>query len=479
MGRLQTPASTDPLHASELAIIQKLITRGRKAMEIIAHADQGRIDELVTAVAWSLYKPENAQRLAHLAVADTGIGNVRDKVIKNQRKTFGTLRDLMRVRTVGIIENSPEKGLVKYGKPVGVVAAITPSTNPAATPVNKSMMAIKGANAIIIAPSPAGWSSTNDTVETMRDALERVGAPSDLVQILPSPVSRLLTTLLMQNADLVVATGSQNNVRRAYSSGTPAIGVGAGNVPVVIDSSADLKAAAEKICASKIFDNATSCSSENALVILDDVYEEAITALINAGAYRATPLEKDSIKQTLWMDGKLNRDVIATDADKFANLAGLPKEAETAKYFLAEEKEFDPDSPFADEKLSLVVTVYRARDFDHAVELVKDILNVQGKGHSCGIHTQDQNHVTRLAEEIDVVRVLANQAHTFGNGGSFNNALNFTLSMGCGTWGGDSISENLNYRHFINITHLVTAGEEDKPSEDELFGAHFRKYGRD
>jgi sulfoacetaldehyde dehydrogenase len=476
MGTHQTSAKAN---SPELEVIRGLIARGRTAMKTIAADNQERIDELVTAVAWSLYKAENAERLAHRAVEDTGIGNVKDKIIKNQRKTFGTLRDLMRVRTVGIIEDSPEKGLVRYGKPVGVIAAITPSTNPAATPVNKSMMALKGANAIIIAPSPAGWSSTNDTVALMRGALERVGAPADLVQILPSPVSRLLTTLLMQNSDLIVATGSQNNVRGAYSSGTPAIGVGAGNVPVIIDSSADLTAAAEKICASKTFDNATSCSSENSLVILDEVYEEAISALQKAGAYLANASEKEGIESTLWIDGKLNRDVIATDADKFASLTGLPEDAKSAKFFLVEENEFNPESPFADEKLSLVITVYRALNFDHAVQLVEEILNVQGKGHSCGIHTRDPSHATRLAEQIDVVRVLVNQAHTFGNGGSFNNALNFTLSMGCGTWGGNSISENLNYRHFINITHLVTEGMEDKPGEEELFGKHFEKYGRD
>ena len=447
-------------------------------MRQFADADQARVDEAVTAVAWSLYKPENARRLAEQAVADTGIGNAADKIVKNQRKTFGTLRDLMRVKTVGIIEPDAGNGMVKYGKPVGVVAAITPSTNPSATPVNKAMMALKGANAIVIAPSPSGWSSTNAAVQLMRAALERVGAPADLVQILPHPVSRNMTRLLMEQADLIVATGSQNNVRSAYRSGTPAIGVGAGNVPVIIDSSADLDDAAAKIAASKTFDNSTSCSSENSLVILDDVYEDAIAALERAGAWRCSAGEKALIAERLWVDGILNRDLIARDADVFAAGAGLADEAAASRFFLVEE-EFDAESHFADEKLSLVLTVYRARDFDHAVALVTDILNVQGRGHSCGIHTADAAHPTRLAEEIDVVRVLVNQAHTFGNGGSFSNALPFTLSMGCGTWGGNSISENLNYRHFINVTNLVTVIAEDKPSEEELFGAHFAKYGRD
>ncbi len=462
----------------EISAVTQLIERARVALQQFADADQERVDEAVTAIAWSLYKPENAQYLAEQAVADTGIGNVADKVIKNQRKTFGTLRDLMRVRTVGVIEPDSGNGMVRYGKPVGVVAAITPSTNPAATPVNKTMMAIKGANAIVIAPSPAGWSSTNATVELMRAALVKVGASADLVQILPQPVSRNMTRLLMEQADLIVATGSQNNVRAAYSSGTPAIGVGAGNVPVIVDSSADLGDAAQKICASKTFDNSTSCSSENSLVILDDVYEDAISALEAAGAYRCSQQEKNLIADKLWVDGNLNRELIARDADVFAAGVGLDEAATQARFFLVEES-FDAASKFTDEKLSLVLTVYRARDFDDAVALVTDILNVQGRGHSCGIHTADASQPVRLAEEIDVVRVLVNQAHTFGNGGSFKNALNFTLSMGCGTWGGNSISENLNYRHFINITHLVREVAEDKPSEQDLFGAYFARHGKD
>ena len=204
-----------------------------------------------------------------MAVEDTGIGNAPDKVTKNQRKTFGTLRDLMRVKSVGVIEELPELGLVKYAKPVGVVGAVTPSTNPAATPVNKAMMALKGRNAIVIAPSPGGLATTTRTVALMRAELEKIGAPADLVQVLPSPIDKPLTNALMAACDLVVVTGSQNNVRNAYRSGTPAIGVGAGNVPVIIDSSANIDEAAVKIRRSKCFDNATSCSSENSVIIVE------------------------------------------------------------------------------------------------------------------------------------------------------------------------------------------------------------------
>ena len=459
-------------------IVKELISRGRAAMSLFLESDQARVDEVVTAIAWSIYQNENATQLARQAVENTGLGNVPDKIAKNQRKTFGTLRDLLRVRTVGIIDDDPRRGIVQYAKPVGVVAAITPSTNPVATPVNKAMMAVKGRNAVVIGPSPAGWPATATTVDLIRQELSRVDAPADLVQVLPAPVSKERTRQLMSAADLVVVTGSQNNVKSAYSSGTPAIGVGAGNVPVVIDSSADLAQAAQKICASKTFDNSTSCSSENAVILIDDVYDAAMEALVRAGGYRTSPKEKSQIETHLWVNGNLNPDLIARDSAVFARAAGLSDAAEKALFFMVEESHFSADSRFADEKLSLVLTVYRARDFDDAIAIIQGILGVQGRGHSCGIHTGNPEHAKRLAEQIDVVRVLVNQAHTFGNGGSFDNGLNFTLSMGCGTWGGNSISENLSYRHFINVTHLSTTVEEDRPSEEDLFGPYWAKYGK-
>ncbi len=459
-------------------IIADLMSRAHAAMDIFDNTDQQAIDDAVTALAWSIYKPENARRLAELAVESTGLGNADDKVVKNQRKTFGTLRDLMRVKTTGVIEELPELGLVKYGKPIGVVAAITPSTNPAATPVNKAMMALKGGNAVIIAPSPAGYSATAATVDGMRAELDKIGAPSDLVQIIPAPVDRERTKDLMKEADLIVCTGSQNNVRQAYSSGTPAIGVGAGNVPVIIDETADLDAAAEKITASKIFDNATSCSSENSVIIVDEIWDDAIAALTKAGGYMTTEEEGKRVVERLWVDGKLNRKVIAKDARILADIFDLDGEAKTACYFMVEETGVGPAHPLSGEKLSLVLTVYRAGDFAHAKKITGDILEFQGKGHSLGLHTNELGRARELAEDMYVVRVLVNQAHTFANGGGFDTGLPFTLSMGCGSWGGNSITENLNYKHFINITHLVTSVTEDKPSEADLFGTYWEKYGQ-
>lgn len=464
--------------AAEAAKVADVVSRARRAMAAYENRDQARVDEAVTALAWSIYKPEHARMLAELAVADTGLGNVESKVIKNQRKTFGTLRDLMRVRTVGLIEEDSGNGIVKFGKPVGVVGAVCPSTNPAATPVNKAMMALKGGNAVIIAPSPAGYATTAKTIELMRAELAKAGHPPDLVQILPAPVTKEMTQALLEQVDLAVVTGSQNNVRRAMESGTPAIGVGAGNVPVIVDDTADLDDAATKITASKIFDNATSCSSENALILLDAVYEQAIAALERVGGWRCSADEKARVARTLWVNGKLNRRIIAKDAQVTAKLMGLPEEAGRARFFMVEEDTVGGTNGFADEKLSLVLTVYRARDFADAKRIAAAILNVTGRGHSVGIHTRDMARARELAAETDVVRVLVNQAHTFGNGGSFDNALPFTLSMGCGTWAGNTISENLNWRHFINVTHLVSTIPEDRPSEEQLFGAHWAKHGK-
>ncbi|MGE5506072.1 MAG: acylating sulfoacetaldehyde dehydrogenase [Actinomycetota bacterium] len=462
---------------AEQQIVAEIVEKARRAQRTFANATQERTDEAVTAVAWAIYKPENARMLAELAVEDTGLGNVEDKVLKNQRKTFGTLRDLMRAKTVGVIERDEAKGLVKYAKPVGVVAAVTPSTNPAATPVNKAMMALKGRNAVIISPSPSGLDTTTRTVELMRDALASVSLPADLVQVLPG-ASKAMTDALMKAVDLVVVTGSQNNVRAAYSSGTPAIGVGAGNVPVIIDETADLDAAAAKIQASKCFDNATSCSSENSLVIVDAVYDDAIKALERAGGWMADAANRQKIQDALWQNGKLSRELIARDARVFAEKVGLPEEAKNARFFMVEETGVGKAHPFSGEKLSLVLAVYRAPDFGAAKERVRQILDYQGRGHSMGIHTANMDRARRLAEDLDVVRVLVNFAHTFGNGGGFDSGLPFTLSMGCGTWGKNSITENLNYRHFLNITHLVTPIPEDKPSEEQLFGRHWERYGK-
>ncbi|MFT5511421.1 MAG: sulfoacetaldehyde dehydrogenase [Hyphomicrobiaceae bacterium] len=478
-----TAVAQAPRDADETdVIVQDLIGKARAAMATYASeieaGGQERIDEAVTALAWSIYKPDNAKRFAEVAVEVTGLGDVESKIIKNTRKTFGTLRDLLRVKSTGIIEEVPEKGLVKWAKPVGVVAAGTPSTNPSATPVNKAMMALKGGNAIIMAPPPNAWAATNPVIEAMRAALKHIGLPEDLVQMLPKPITREMTTKLMELADLNVVTGSQKNVTNAYKSGKPALGVGLGNAPVIVDSSADLAQAAHKIMLSKTFDNATSCSSENAIVIVDDVYDAMIEAFQAEGGYMSTPEERTRIVDRLWVNGQLNRSVIAQGPAALIKEFELADGSKGCKFVMAEETGIGKEHPLSGEKLSLVLTIYRAKDFADAKKRVKDILDYQGRGHSCGIHTTNMDHAHELAADTDVVRVLVNQAHTFGNGGGFDNGLPFTLTMGCGTWQANSIDDNLSWRDFVNVTHLVNTIPEDKPEEEALFGKFWAKYGK-
>jgi len=467
-----------PPSSDDLKCIADLVDRARAAMAVFSKAGQDRLDEAVTALAWALYTPDHARELAEIALRDSELGNIPDKIDKVRRKTFGTLRDLSRVRSTGIIEEDTMRGIVTYAKPVGVVAAICPSTNPASTAGNKAMMALKGGNAVILAPSPLGYTTTARAAQFMRGGLEKIGLPADLVQIVPLPIGKARTGALMEACDLVVATGSADNVERAARSGTPDIGVGTGNVPVIVDASADIAAAAAAISASKVYDNATSCSSENALIVLDGVYDETLAALAAQGGYLLDQQQKNALEGVLWQGGKLNRDLIARDIPTLAKAAALGDQASKAKFFLIEEKDSGPGHPFSGEKLSLVLTVYRAEDFDAAIERVNSILAYQGKGHSCGIHTNDPERARKLAALIPVARVLVNQPHALSHGGSFENALPFTQSMGCGTWGGNSISENLNYRHFLNLTRLVTKIPMDKPAEDELFGDHWEKFGK-
>src|SRR6266700_1446730 len=272
-----------PVMSDATAIVGALIDRARAAQAAFDAATQEEVDEVVTAVGWAIVDPEHNRALAEASVRDTGLGNVADKIAKNRRKTMGVLRDLAGARSVGVISEAPESGLVEIARAVGVVGAITPSTNPAATPANNIINALKGRNAVIVAPSPKGASTLSLLLTYIHTEMDRIGVPRDLVQQLPAPVTREATNELMRQVDLVVATGSQTNVRAAYSSGTPAIGVGAGNVAVIVDETADTADAAQKIASSKIFDNATSCSSENSVIAVEAVADKLIEAFAREG----------------------------------------------------------------------------------------------------------------------------------------------------------------------------------------------------
>jgi sulfoacetaldehyde dehydrogenase len=460
-------------------VVATLIRRARAAQRRYARYTQEQLDEVVTAAGWAIMEPSRNRVLAEIAVRDTGLGTVADKVVKNHRKTLGLLRDLKGAISTGVIAEYPEKGITEIARPVGVAAAVVPSTNPGATPANNIINALKCGNAIILSPSPKGYSTAAKLLEYIHDGFARVGAPPDLVQMLPSPVTRELSTELMKQADLVVVTGSQNNVRAGYSSGTPALGVGTGNVAVIVDDSADCTDAAAKIMRSKIFDNATSCSSENSVIVHAAVYDRMLEALVREGAALLTAAEKETLQKAMFPGGRLSPAVTAQSVSKICAVAGLTRpELVSAGCLLVEETGTGRDHPFSGEKLSPVLTVYRARDFDHAFDIMRAIYDYLGNGHSCGIYTEDEDHVRRLGHEMTVCRVIVKQPHTFATGGSFDNGLPFSLSMGCGTWGGNSFSDNLNYRHFMNITRIVRAIPENKPSEEDVFGPFWKKYGK-
>ena len=476
-GKDKLPVATDAA-----TIVAGLVARARAAQAAFDAATQEEVDEVVAAVGWAIVDPEHNHALAELAVRDTGLGNVADKVAKNRRKTMGLLRDLAGKKSVGVIAEDNDSGLVEIARPVGVVGAVTPSTNPAATPANNIINALKGRNAIIVAPSPKGASTLSLLLAYVHAELDRVGVPRDLVQQVPAPVTRETTNELMRQVDLVVATGSQTNVRAAYSSGTPAIGVGVGNVAVIVDETADPGDAADKIARSKVFDNATSCSSENSVIAVAAVADALLAALTAAGGVVLEPAEARALEQAMFVDGRPAPTFVAQSAPAIALRAGLSRPALLeARFIIVEATGVGPEHPFSGEKLSPVLAFYRAADFAAAASLARRLLDYQGAGHSVGLHTRKDQRAVELGVTLPVCRVIVNQAHCFATGGSFDNALPFSLSMGCGTWGRNSISDNLNYRHFLNITQVVRPLSPERvrePTEEELFGAYLRKYVR-
>lgn len=458
--------------------VELLVARARVAQRAYQSWSQEEVDMVVTAAGWAIIEPSRNRELAELAVADTGIGNVEDKVRKNHRKTFGLLRDLQSAKSVGVISEDPATGITEIARPVGVVCAITPSTNPGATPANKIINALKGRNAVIVAPSPKGWSSCARLIEFIHAQLDRVGAPRDLVQVLPSPITKLATAELMKRCDLVVATGSQANVRAAYASGTPAFGVGAGNVAGIVDETADLALAADRIVLSKTFDNATSCSSENSLVVVDAVRDAMVAALEARGAVLLDGTQKATLQSLMWPDGKLSPAVIGQSAAEIARKAGWPGIAEkNPRILMVDEDAVGHDHPFSGEKLSPVLTLYRAKDFAAAAAVVERIYAFEGAGHSVGLHSARPERALQLGLELPVSRVIVDQAHCIATGGSFNNGLPFSLSMGCGTWGRNNFSDNMNYRHYLNITRVSRPIPEKVPTQDEIFGTFFARHG--
>lgn len=466
--------------SDELAAVEQIMARAKAAQRAYEKGgSQERYDRAAQAVAWAIMEPTRNRALAELSVATTGIGNVPDKITKNHRKTLGLMRDIAGARTFGVIRDDPATGITEIARPIGVIGAVVPSTNPGATPANNIINALKCGNAIVLSPSPKGVPTCARLLEHIHSEFAKIGADPDLVQMVPAPGSKAKTQRMLELSDLVVVTGSQDNVRRAYTCGTPAIGVGAGNVTVIVDETADLAAAAARIAASKTFDNATSCSSENAVVVVDAVYDAFVAALAREGGALVPEADSADIVARLWPDGHLSRAVIAQDADRMIEALGLTGRVPQGTRFVAvETRGIGPEHPLSGEKLSLVLALYRAADFADATGIVARILTHQGAGHSVGLHSTQDARARHLGAALPTCRVIVNQAHCFATGGAFNNGLPFSLSMGCGSWGGNSIDDNLNWRHFLQTTRIVREIPPREPTLDEIFGDYWQVAGQ-
>ncbi|MEW6549107.1 MAG: aldehyde dehydrogenase family protein [Spirochaetota bacterium] len=463
------------------ALVAGMVAKARAAQAVAAGWSQERVDEVVFAAGWAVYKDENIQKLARAAVDETGMGVYEDKLTKHKNKVMGVLKDIKGAKSVGLMEIDEARGIRKFAKPVGVVGALAPVTNPTATPASNGLSILKGANAVIFAPHPKAKKATKMACDFMRAAIAAAGGPQDLVQCIEEP-SVELTGELMRQVDLVVATGGGAMVKAAYSSGTPAFGVGPGNAVQLLCEDADPLDAAAKISMSKCFDNATSCSSENSAVVHSSVYPAFAAALKAKGGHLCGPEEKALLRSFVWIKGKsgvegLNPAVIAQGAGKIAQGAGFSVPEGTRFLIVQGEPDIEGDK-FFHEKLSPVLTLLPCGSFREGLDFVRRITDACGTGHSSGIFTFDEGYIRAMGETMKSSRIMVRQPMVAGNGGAFFNGMPSTVTLGCGTWGGNITTENIHWRHFINVTWLSMPLEPRRPSDEEMFAGTWAKFGR-
>ena len=453
-----------------------MIERARAAQEQIADYNQEQVNQLITAMVWAVAREDRSEEIARFTVNETQLGNYEGKYLKIHRKTRATLLDIINDKSVGIIEELPERNIVKIAKPVGVIGALSPSTNPEATPVIKAISAIKGRNAIIVAPHPRAKLTNKKICDYMREAIVALGGPADLVQSIDVP-SLEKTNELMRQCDRILATGGEAMVSAAYSSGTPALGVGVGNAVITVDDSADLDEAADKIRISKTLDLAASCSSDNAVLVFESVYDEFLEKLKHEGGYVIEGQDKEKLQSVLWEDGHLNASIVAQHALNITGKAGIDL-PEGKQFLIVPETGTGPDYPFSGEKLTVTMALYKVKDIDEAIALTNSIQAYQGQGHSCGIYSYNDDNIMKLAAATRTSRVMVNQPQSASNSGNLWNGMRQTFSLGCGSWGGNSINHNITWRDLINETWVSKplAKTKEMPSDEELFGSVMGKF---
>lgn len=459
---------SEELTVEQTQELDELFVRAKKALKIIEGYSQERVDRLCQAVAWSVANKTAFQRLVDMGIAESGLGDPESRLNK-RFKIRGVLRDALRQKSIGVIEEIPEKGLVKYGKPAGIVVSLIPTTNPDLTPAGNAIYGIKARDVVIFSPHPRARKTTNETVRLMREALEREGAPADILQCL-SNGTYAVANQAMARADLVLATGGQNMVRRAYSSGTPAYGVGAGNSTMVIDETANIQEAAHNTMLSKTSDYGSGCSADGNLIIEESIYEAMLEALVDEGGYLANEEEKKRLREVMWDEaGHRLGKTVAVAPQRLAEYAGFAIPADR-KFIIVRGDGIGKQHPFSREKLTTLLAVYKYSGFENALNMVHDVYEVGGKGHSVGIYSFDDEHIHKLALMAPVCRIMVRQPQSKANGGSFTNGMPMTSSLSCGTFGGNVTSENINLKHYMNTTWVSRPIPEDKPSDKELFG---------
>lgn len=460
-----------PITEEEKQYAQELLRKARAAQQVIADYDQETVDRAIQAIGWATANEKTFTRLAHIGVEESGLGSWEGRPGK-RFKIMGILRDALRQKSMGIIEEIPEKGLVKYAKPVGVIASLVPTTNPALTPPGIGIYALKCKNAVIFSSHPRSKKTTFETVRIMRVALKKIGMPEDVFVCVEKP-SIPLAQELMAICDLTIATGGMEMVKAAYSSGKPAYGVGAGNSTMVIDETADIEEAARNSMLSKISDNGSGCSADGNLIVEVSIYDRFLEQLQKEGGYLATDDEKVKLQAVLWdTEGHRTMDTIACSPQKLAEKAGF-NIPEDRKFIIVQEDHIGKEYPFSSEKLTTLLAIFKYNGFDTALEMVKQIYEVGGKGHSCGIYSFNDEHIHQLALVAPVSRMMVRQPQSKANAGSFTNGMPMTSSMGCGIWGGNITNENIALKHYMQTTWVAWPVPEDRPSEQELFGEFY------
>ncbi|GAA0122150.1 MAG: aldehyde dehydrogenase family protein [Clostridium argentinense] len=447
--------------------IESLINNGRLAQKEYEKFTQEQVDIIVREIGKTVY--DRAEELAKMAIEETGMGVYEHKVAKNKGKSKVIWNNLKDKKSIGIIGEDKDKSIIKIAKPMGVIASVTPCTNPIVTPMCNAMFALKGGNAIIVAPHPRAKKCAKYVVDLFREAIEKLGAPKNLIQTIEEP-SIDLTSELMSQVDVVIATGGMGMVKSAYSSGKPAYGVGAGNVQCIIDREVDIKDVVPKIISGRTFDNGIICSGEQSIIAPKENYKEIIDEFIKNGAYYAEDNETiEKFEKVLFPQGTINGKVVGQSVEFIASLAGVNVPKDT-KVIILKARGKGTEDVLCKEKMCPVMVSFKYENFKEAVEIAQANLNVEGKGHSAAIHSNNKDHIEYAGRKLTVSRLVVNQPSSTTAGGSLYNGFAPTTTLGCGSWGNNSISENLDYKHLINISRIGFYKADAKvPTDEEIW----------